>query len=461
MSIIIDADKLSREDKSFIQKSLSLTNQERSQCFDVDCARKFVRVPFAFGLKEFAVTPRRFDQVGLYNNDRSNAPTLNALAWNAVNRVADGVPNDVYGDRFRQLFSRYELSDVKFEGMLRDNQSRTANSCVDRLRKNNCAIVSSYPGFGKTIVALYVSTRLFACKTLIVVNKLVLIEQWIDSIRSFTSGSDVQLITAKTEKLDPTASFHIVNAVNMSKKPTDFFDDISFMIVDELHQIVTNVLSQNLLRVSPRYVLGLSATPYRFDEFNDAIAWYFGDEIIGTTLNKKHKVHVVETGFVPKIAYNAKGLDWNAVLESQAADTRRNRLIVDTVLLHRDQTWMILVKRVSHAASLVSLIKDAGVECTTLLGTKTTFDRNCKILIGTTSKIGVGFDHAKVTALCIAADIKNYFVQFLGRCMRNQSIEPLILDFVDEFGPLKKHFAERSKEYTDHGGVIVKYTTRK
>ncbi len=58
-----------------------------------------------------------------------------------------------------------------------------------------------------------------------------------------------------------------MNAINVPKKSCEFYSQIGFLIVDEIHCIMAEGLSKCMTRLVPRYVLGLSATPYREDGF--------------------------------------------------------------------------------------------------------------------------------------------------------------------------------------------------
>lgn len=399
-------------DKEFIQTTLEVRHDvcgEFSECFDMDEDSLFL--PMAFARTQFEISTRT-----------SPEPTETA----------------------------------SFTARLREEQERVYSLSLRNLNRDGFSIVSARPGFGKTITALAIACQLGA-KTAIVVNKLILVSQWKESVKTFTTGS-IQYVTAATKRLDESATFYVVNAINVTKRSREFWASIKFLVVDELHQIVTKVLSQSLLRFVPDFVLGLSATPFRFDGYDKAIKWFFGSNLIGKRLNTHHAVTVVKTDWTPKaLRYTRKGVDWNSVLEEQCSSASRNDLIVDFLVARSDRMWLVLVKRVAHALSLKSKFEARGVACATLIGTAVEFDKTCNVLIGTTSKIGVGFDHAAIDALCIAADVKNYFVQFLGRCMRNPDANPIVVDFEDDYGPLRKHLAERLKEYKKHGGIVSEF----
>jgi superfamily II DNA or RNA helicase len=409
-------DKMSSDDKRYIQTELVIND---SSIYTVTDNSKILRLPFGFAHDLFEDLPH------------------------------DEVPQQDH---------------MNFTGKLRPEQEYIAKKTLSRLQSPNPSmVIACPPGFGKTITSLSIACQL-KVKTVIVINKIILVEQWISSINTFIPDVTVQFLKPKM-KIDPDAQFIVINAINISKFPSGTFDDTGLLIVDELHQIVTRILSMNLLNIAPRYVIGLSATPYRFDEYNKAIPWFFDKCMLEKTLLKKHRIEYLITDFIPEVKYTFNGkLDWNAVLNSQSENEPRNKLIVDTVAKYPERTWLILVKRVNHAIILQRLFKDKGIASDTLMRSKLTFDKSIKILIGTTSKLGVGFDHADIDSLFIAADVKNYFVQFLGRCMRRPDCEPIVIDVLDNFSVLKKHFDERVKVYTQHGGsvkpVIEKMTAR-
>ena len=108
--------------------------------------------------------------------------------------------------------------------------------------------------------------------------------------------------------------------------------------------------------------------------------------------------------------------------------------------------------------SLLQELKEQGVDVTSLIGVKRSFDTNARVLVATVQKAGVGFDHPKLNGLIIAADVEQYFIQYLGRVFRTEEGEPVIFDIVDDFPTLKRHFTTRSKVYRDHGGTVKKFT---
>jgi Type III restriction enzyme, res subunit len=358
---------------------------------------------------------------------------------------------------------------LSFVGETRDEQTLVVAEALDDLTRYRSTIISSYPGFGKTCVAIIIATRLNV-PTVIVTNKRLLIDQWKAAIDKYVGVGHAQIVTSRTRALDERCQFHIVSAAIIARlSPAILHSERlrQLLIVDELHLIMTPVFSYNLLHISPTYALGLSATPYRLDGYDAAIRWFFGERARGVPLWRRHKVYCFSTNFRPTIKRQWNGdLDWNAVIESQSEDVDRNRLIVDRVCsLVPQRTWQVLTKRVAHVATLRDAFLERGVRCETLFGNQRSFDATaCNVLVGTTPKIGVGFDWPVANALCMAADVASYFVQFLGRCMRCKEangVVPIVIDFIDDFDPLRNHFEQRRAVYLRHGGEITFLTPKR
>ena len=222
-----------------------------------------------------------------------------------------------------------------------------------------------------------------------------------------------------------------------------------------MHLLATKVLSQAFFYVYPRYLIGLSATPYRSDGMNEFLFSFFGKDIIYRKLYRKHIVYKIKTNLKPEftIAKNGK-IDWNSLLNWQANCKKRNQQIINLVSKYSDRVFLILCKRIAQVEILQQAFENLGKTVTILIGGKKTFNENAHILIGTVQKCGVGFDHPKLNTLLIASDLLEYFIQYLGRVFRTETVEPIIFDFVDEHSILYKHYLTRRKVYIQHGGIV-------
>ena len=238
----------------------------------------------------------------------------------------------------------------------------------------------------------------------------------------------------------------------------NLFKNIGTVLVDEAHQIMAESLSLCMQYVCPRYLIGLSATPYRPDGLNKLFDIYFGENRIVRKLYRKHSVYRVESGFTPEVDIGPNGkINWGIVLNSQAYDTSRNELIIKIVKYFPENVFLILSKRVEQANYILKRLKEDGEDATSLIGSQKEFEKTSRILIGPITKVGTGFNHPRLNSLIIAGDVEEYFQQYLGRVFRREDTEPVVFDIIDKNPILLKHFRSREKIYKEYGGVVKKF----
>jgi len=363
---------------------------------------------------------------------------------------------------------RIELPEMshQFVGDLRKEQKKCRNDALYLLQKSKTLMLACYTGFGKTVTSINMASKL-KLKTLISVPKSPLLGQWESEIQKFIPDAVIHVLTPKEIKkvnFDERPDFCIVYGLNIHKIQPAYLASFGFVVVDEAHLQMTEVFMSNLLFLTPRYLLGVTATPYRDDGYNVLFKLFFGQKMVEYPLYKKHIVYKVKTNFVPNEkkymtytnTYNVK-VDWNQILNEQSENVERNNLIIDIVTKFKDRTFLILVKRVEQGRYLVGRLASVKEKVTSLLGKDQDYDKSARILVGTSSKIGTGFDHPKLDTLIVGGDMVSYYIQFLGRIMRRKDVDPIVFDLVDSHHILLKHFKERSKVYNKHGGEIMLY----
>ncbi len=229
-------------------------------------------------------------------------------------------------------------------------------------------------------------------------------------------------------------------------------------VVHNCHMIMAETLSKCLQYVSPRYLIGLSATPYRPDGLDGLLDLYFGKNKIIRKLYREHIVYKVSTGFKPPVEKTIQGrINWGSILDAQANNEQRNNLIIKIIQKFNDRNFLVLVKRVEQGKYLSEKLNELGESVTDLIGSNQEFNKTARILIGTCQKVGVGFDHSKLNTLLLATDLEEYFVQYLGRVFRTKDGDPIIFDLVDNNSILNKHYNTRRGVYKEHGGTVKEF----
>lgn len=347
----------------------------------------------------------------------------------------------------------YEPVSFNFVGTLRKEQNLLQKEASEMLQEHNTCLMAVYPGGGKTITALSLLPSLQR-KTLIIVNKLVLVEQWKSSIEQFL-GITPFVIGGVRCKIQPN-SVYIINAINIPKH--DFTTlNIGCVIVDECHLILTTVFSQGLFHLFPEYLVGLSATPYRSDGYNELFDIYFGLHRIERALYKPHQVLQIQSEETIQHEVDRNGkINWNSVIQQQCDSERRQDIICHYCREYNARNILILCKRIAQMEKLHARLVEMGENACMFKESDVVFDRDCRILISSYQKVGTGFSFDKLDTLILGTDTEEYFLQYLGRVFRRLDVKPLIIDIVDEHPVLKRHFSSRRKVYQRCGGTIQK-----
>lgn len=319
--------------------------------------------------------------------------------------------------------------------ILRDQQVEIASEIINTFNSGALrSVILELPcGYGKTIIALFIAASLGG-KTLIIVNRKLLIDQWQITINHFFSDAGE-------------------NFVVRMPRAAQTEENVNLLIVDECHQLMSEKNSVSVRKITPQYLIGLSATPYRPDHMNRLMALYFGSKNISRAFEEKYIVYKVNSRCPIPISKSASGrVDWNLILKTQSEIPARNDLIARIVKKFSDRCFIILVKRIEHANLLRDLLREEKVSV--LTGATQNYDEDSRVIIGTVSKIGTGFNFTRANALILAADVQEYFIQYLGRIFRVPDCTPIVFDIVDQNFILNKHYNVRKQLYLKNGAEI-------
>jgi superfamily II DNA or RNA helicase len=350
-------------------------------------------------------------------------------------------------------------SSLKFSGSLLDRQKDIRDDTFDILNRSNSVLLCLHTGFGKTIYTLYLLSKIKQ-KAIILCHRKIIIDQWCKSIDKYLPNAQYEILETKRQKPKDTTDILICNVINVPKWQREAFMDFGVCVVDEVHTICTEQFSKCLTMLFPDYLIGLSATPYRSDGMDRLLELYIGPEVVVKSMWRVFNAYKFKTGFTPEVEYQSDGkVNWNSVLESQAADPDRNEQIVNLTRWFKKKTILILVKRKDHALRLKRMIlqrypdEDVGV----FMGTDKEVDFDSRILIATYSKGGVGFDHPRLDTLITAADVEENFMQYLGRVFRRDDVVPIYIDMVDDNSICARHHTSRKKIVESVGGTMIDF----
>ena len=189
---------------------------------------------------------------------------------------------------------------MHFTGTLRPNQIPAVQSYLDCVLngegggggRGGGGLLDLPCAFGKTSLSLYIASKL-AKKTLVIVHKEFLMNQWIERITQFIPGAKVGRIQGQIIDIEgKDIVLCMLQSLSMKEYPAQMFDCFGLTIIDEVHHISSEVFSRALFKLVTKYTLGLSATMNRKDGTTKVFKMFLGDVIYKATREQENTVEV-------------------------------------------------------------------------------------------------------------------------------------------------------------------------
>jgi superfamily II DNA or RNA helicase len=352
-----------------------------------------------------------------------------------------------------------------FQGSLRPFQEKAAEAMAAR----DFGTLSAPTGSGKTVVALWLIARRRQ-PALVVVHTKELLDQWVERIGTFLGipAGEVGRIGAGKRTIGEKITVALVQT--LYKCAAEVASRIGHLIVDECHRTPSRTFTEAVTAFDCRYMLGLSATPWRRDKLSRLIWWHLGDKV-----HEVPQAGLEETGDVLRAdvvirqtdfrAWSDPSTEYTRMLSELTEDPRRNSLIagdVATEARNGGGICLVLSDRKAHCEEIQTLLGQLGVKSELLTGDLGAAERQrivadlnagrVKVLVATGQLIGEGFDCRQLSTLFLATPIKfdGRLLQYLGRVLRPApgKDRARVFDYVDgQVGVLKAASIARRKVY--------------
>jgi superfamily II DNA or RNA helicase len=230
--------------------------------------------------------------------------------------------------------------ELEFAGILRDYQEPVVNKFI-----HHCNDVGFGGGllelpcaWGKTSASLYILSKLRK-KTLVIVHKEFLMNQWIERIQQFLPKTRIGKIQGPIIDIDDKdIVLCMLQSLSMKEYPASTFDSFGLTIIDEVHHISSEVFSNSLFKLVTKYMLGLSATMNRKDGTTRVFKMFLGEVIFKVENKTERMVEVRAINYkVDDEEFNETILDYrgqtqNSSMISKICDyNRRTEFIIKTL----------------------------------------------------------------------------------------------------------------------------------
>ena len=360
---------------------------------------------------------------------------------------------------------------IEFSGSIRDNQLPVINTFMKACERQGGGLICLGCGFGKTIISLKI-VSLLKKKTLIVVHKEFLLNQWLERINEFLPQARVGRIQQnKVDIHDKDIVIAMLQSISMKDYPKDTFDSFGFVALDECHHLGAEVFSKALPKITSKFMLGLTATPDRKDGMKKVFEYYLGDIVFCIRGREPEKVlvrlinyHCQDQQYCQE-QFNFKGqINAPKMINQLAEDPIRLQLIIEQIqvciLEHRK--ILILSDRRNHLTECKETIDKLGV-CSTgyyVGGSKPETLKESEekdVILGTYSMASEGMDIPLLNTVILATP-KSDIEQSVGRILRQKKehrvVDPLIIDIIDQTSNFKRQSLHRKRHYKKSNYII-------
>ena len=362
-----------------------------------------------------------------------------------------------------KLPSSKEIS-LNFSGTLRPHQEEPISKCLNAFNTIGGGILSLPCGEGKTACACYLISKLKQ-KTLVLVHKEFLMNQWIERIGQFLPGSKIGRIQGKVVDIeDKDIVIGMIQSISMKSYEMNTFDSFGFVILDEAHRCPSREFSKSLQKINCKYMLGLSATPDRKDGLTKVLKWFIGDIIFmrkgKSMLNSMVERYIYDC---KEEAYNKELLGYYGKINSAGMINQISEFMPRTQFICKKIGECLLEKRqVLLLSDRREMLKDIekimlgkGASVGYYIGgmkrAKLEESATKEVILATFQMAQEGLDIATIDTIILATP-KTEIEQAVGRIRpkANPGTEenpPLVIDIVDNFSMFEKQALKRYQFY--------------
>jgi superfamily II DNA or RNA helicase len=325
-------------------------------------------------------------------------------------------------------------------------------------------ILNLLPGFGKTILAIHIICELKK-KTLIIVHKEFLLDQWKERINQFTPNARIGYIQGSTlDYKNKDIVIGMLQSLSMKDYEDHIFKDFGFVIFDECHHCAPEIFSRALKKVNFQYALGLSATVKRKDGLAKVFIWSIGDIVFKTKKNKDtvlvllKEYYDAHPDYGREIKNYGNKLNIPQMINNICDYLPRIIFIIDTLVevlsKEPDRKIILLSDRRNHLQAFKEELDIRGITNGFVMGGLKPIiieeSQKQQILLGTYAFASEAFDCPGLNTLILASP-KSDLIQIIGRIQRDlakdRKYTPLIIDIIDNFSLFTQQAKKRLKYY--------------
>lgn len=391
----------------------------------------------------------------------------------------------IFGQPNQVKITQGKSINIEFKGQLRKepvNQEEIVDAYLNSLKtqesnysSGGSCLIELKCGGGKTILALNILSKLKK-KTIIFVQKTFLKNQWIERIEEFLPDAKVGTIQGQIIDIeDKDIVIAMVQSISMKSYPESLFDEFGFTIFDEVHHMSSEVFCNCLKKCNTFNSLGLSGTMNRKDGLTFVFKMYLGEICFKTkedngennVLVKAIDYHVLGDDEYNEVERDFRGNVKYTTLVSKVAKYEYRadfvlNVMINEIKINPKQQIILLSQTKNLLNYLYKLITSKNVTSVGYyIGGMKEKDlkesESKQIILATFAMAAEALDIKSLTTLVLATP-KSDIVQAVGRIMRAEHSQPLIIDIIDQHDTLLNQFNKRRSFYNEKNYKIIRTT---
>lgn len=354
---------------------------------------------------------------------------------------------------------------------LRDYQEEVVRESITNFEARGTTFLNVFCSFGKTFIGCYFSA-MFAQKykiaTLVTYHRDSIRSSWIGSFQNLTNAK-IYVCDGNQEQPEEDVQVFLCMDTNLTKLSKEIKNKIGHFIIDEADRFCTPGRVEGLLSISPLYITALTATYERDDGFHVMLDLLVGEEKIIKISKKPFFVFKYQTDFMVDPEYGPYGVIFSSIVKQYDEMEARNSLILQLAMDNMEEKILILTKHKAQAANLTNWLNhylEPYEKSAVMIAGNVKRYNDANIIVGTISKIGVGYDEKeacldwngiRINMLILTSSTKK-IEQIAGRVFRAEI--PVIIDIVDDNKNVKDHWYIRKKWYESRNGIVSEIMDR-
>jgi len=359
--------------------------------------------------------------------------------------------------------------DVPFTGQLFDYQKEITLKFIRTSKEQGGGLLDVEPGKGKTVMALHIISQLRQ-KTLVIVHKTFLMNQWLERIQTFLPTAKVGRIQGDVIDIDgKDIVLGMLQSLSNKVYAPETWSSFGLCVFDECHHLSAEVFSNVMVQIVTPYNLGLSGTMTRKDGLSKVFKYFIGPVIHKEKSDLETEVLVKCIRFqnedlFEKVKTDFKGQPLYSCLISKLNDSDRNERMVAVLKRELENQPHQQVMILSHTKTMIhDLFKristfepSVGYYLGGMKEEQLKESESKKIILGTYAMASEGLDIKTLTTLYLATP-KSDVCQSVGRILRSKDHKPVVVDFIDEAQVFESQFQKRKKYYQSKQYLLEEY----